>query len=412
MSLNRYFKPAFRAYAAVVHFLLWPLFAILKRFTSIRIVGVPFGIGELAMDMDLFAKEEALGVRRKLYSIAFIPWHNPVALVASGVNLYLVSLFEGVLSKLIRIRSRIALEIIRPLMLDHSLLFKPDAHQELFRYVDVVKKWGDRPPILRIPSDDVSRGFKVLESMGVPLGSWFVCIHARERSTKPNKTQHNYRDVDIATYTAACKEIVRRGGWVLRMGDSSMKPYKPFDGVIDYIHTEYHSDFMDIFLSSHCRFFLGCNSGLAAVPTLFKIPLATTNGVPVSPITYYNRDIGIMKTAWSDVDQRLVTFPELLAGGYKINQTQNWLSERGWRLIDNTEEEILDLTLEMLAQVESSDEIVDPEDEARQKSFKSLLLPNFHLAYGTDARMGRAFLRKYAHLLPEHRVAAERETDT
>lgn len=380
--------------------ILWPVFYLLRRFTRVRIVDMPFGIGELSMDMELYVKEEILGLRKPIFSIVLIPWHNPGKLWKSGVNLYLVSLFEPFLSWPIRVRSRVMLEIVRPLMLPHPLLISPDANEEKSRFVNVTQHWGNRPPLLRIPDPDMERGWRTLEAMGVPRDGWFVCIHARERATKPTKTYHNFRDVDIDTYTLACEEIARRGGWIIRMGDPAMRPYTPFDRVIDYVHSEHHSDFMDIFLSANCRFFLGCNSGLAAVPRTFHVPLATTNGVPVAPLTYGDQDIGIMKLALKEADQSLVPFADLLAPGYLSMQTQAILANHGWRLVDNTPEEILDLTQEMLDSLDGA-LAPDPDNEARQAALKSLLHHGFHFAFGTRARMGRRFLAKYADLLPE-----------
>lgn len=401
MSTYSKLMPLLRLYQKAVHILLWPLFFVLERFTNIRIIDMPFGIGELSMDMELFMKEEILGHRPRFFSIAFIPMHNPEKLWKSGVNLYLLSLYESYLSLPIRVHNRVLLELVRPLMLPHRLRYSPDTYEVLSRFVKVVHDWGTRPPALSLPGADLERGRRMLEAMGIPRDAWFVCIHARELSTKPAKTYHNFRDVNIDTYTLACEEIIRRGGWVIRMGDPAMRAYRPFDRVIDYIHSEYHSDFMDIFLSSQCRFFLGCNSGLAAVPTTFNVPLATTNGVPIAPLTYRDFDIGIIKTAWSDKDQRLVPFAELLEPGYRSMQTQERLTERGWRLIDNTSEEILDLTREMLDSIEKPDAEPDPGDEARQSAFRSLLHPVFHFAYGTRARMSKAFLAKYSALLPD-----------
>ena len=47
--------------------------------------------------------------------------------------------------------------------------------------------------------------------------------------------------------------------------------------MIDYACSDLRSDWMDIFLCAQCRFFIGCQSGLSAVPSVFGVPVVMTD---------------------------------------------------------------------------------------------------------------------------------------
>ena len=93
----------------------------------------------------------------------------------------------------------------------------------------------------------------------MPPDAWFVALHVRESGFwKSLDTKFpNNRSADIATYLPAIREITRRGGWVIRVGDAEMGALPPMEHVIDYAHSPAKSDWMDVFLYGGCRFFIG-----------------------------------------------------------------------------------------------------------------------------------------------------------
>jgi len=64
-------------------------------------------------------------------------------------------------------------------------------------------------------------------------------------------------EAHIENCISGIEEITRRGGWVIQIGDESMKALSDMDRVIDYPFSAYKSDGVDLFLVAHCRLYIG-----------------------------------------------------------------------------------------------------------------------------------------------------------
>jgi putative glycosyltransferase (TIGR04372 family) len=271
-----------------------------------------------------------------------------------------------------------------------------DRSQEIYR---LNAQWAGRPPLLALTPEDVTWGREMLSSLGLPPDAWFVCVHARESGFSPHdEVMHRYRNADPEALIPAMREIVTRGGWCLRMGDPTTRPLPPIPGVVDYAHHPMRSARLDVVLCAKARFFIGNSSGLALVSSVFGRPSLLVNAVPMSGLGVLASDLTVPKLYWDSRKRRLLRFDEILgtpAGSYRF-ATQ--YQRAGIEVRDNSPDEILDATSEMLDKVEGC-HLPFPEDEQLQQSFMLLLRPNDY-AYGAASRISAAFLRKYRHLLP------------
>ena len=140
----------------------------------------------------------------------------------------------------------------------------------------IQKEWeqNKRFPLLAITQAEKTWLDAFLAKLGLPLNAWFVCLHVREAGFHKqwNSKLPAMRDSEIEDYYPAIQEIVNAGGWVLRMGDPSMKPIPRMRNVIDYAHSAHRVPLADILLAASCRFFLGTNSGFATIPAIYGIP--------------------------------------------------------------------------------------------------------------------------------------------
>lgn len=261
-----------------------------------------------------------------------------------------------------------------------------------------------RQPLVALTEEDTDRGWKCLESLGVPWGAWFVCLHVRSPGWRDNGSWfEGHRNADINTYLPAIESIVEAGGWVIRMGDPGMKPLPPMPGVIDYAHSSAKSDWMDVFLCAKCKFFIGTSSGLSSWPILFGVPAAYTNILPPFGIySFTSRDLFLPKLLWSKEEERYLNFKEFFTPPVGMGASANAFKLLNLEMKSNEPEDIKNLVLEMLARCDKTISY-SKEDEFFQQCFKSIAGSCGNL-YGDDqitvhARIGNDFLRKYTALL-------------
>jgi putative glycosyltransferase (TIGR04372 family) len=258
--------------------------------------------------------------------------------------------------------------------------------------------------ILTLSDEDYKRGWDCLKSLGVPQDAWFVCLHVRESGWNDNGPSENFRNSNINTYSLAIKAVVDAGGWVIRIGDSTMTPLPEMLHVIDYAHSNTKSDWMDVFLCAQCRFFIGTSSGMFGVAMAFGAPLVMTNFLAGQAIYYFSsQDIFIPRICRFREGNRVLSFKQLIAPPVGMFSTQFYYDKFGIEVIENTPEEIRDVAVEMLMRFEGTLKYSD-EDESLQERFKTMIKSCSEL-YGDEnvvnARIGKEFLRKHASLLPD-----------
>ncbi|HET9132593.1 MAG TPA: TIGR04372 family glycosyltransferase [Terriglobia bacterium] len=204
------------------------------------------------------------------------------------------------------------------------------------------------------------------------------------------------RNADVLTYMKAVHSIIDRGGYVVRMGDPTMKELPLLEGLIDYAHSEMKSEEMDVFLCGKARFFIGTNSGLGLVPPIFGVPCALTNWSPIALPQWYPRDRFIPKRIYSKQLKRNLTFEEMFASPAGWQQFNHYFESEELEVIDNTPEEIDELILEVLDETEGKATWSD-EDQRLLEAYNEVVLR--HGSY-VGARIGRVFLLEHQEQFP------------
>lgn len=260
------------------------------------------------------------------------------------------------------------------------------------------------PPILTLSDEDYQRGWQTLKSFGIKQDDWFACLHVRERGFKDNNSPaDDFRNANIDTYTLAIKTITDAGGWVIRMGDPTMKPLPPMPRVIDYAHSGVKSDWMDVFLCAQCRFFIGTSSGLFIFAMTFGSPIVATNFLPTCCAYYLtSKDLFISRICRFKESNRYLNFSELFSPLLGTAALQSIYDFKSIEIEENTEEEIRDLVEEMLERC-NGHLPYNKDDEELQSRFKKVT-SECGKNYGPEnafinARIGRSFLRQYTALL-------------
>jgi len=247
----------------------------------------------------------------------------------------------------------------------------------------------------KIREKDNEKGKNILKKMGVPSDAWYVTLHVRQGK---KGIGHNFRDSDPATYIKSIKEIISRGGYVIRVGDNSMSPLPKIDGLIDYPFTEFKSEFMDVFLGATCKFCLGTSSGYYSIPIFFGKPVLLVNFL--NPLEYYSLNQGNMflpKYLINKKNKSQIPIKSLFQFPINCYGSDEIFHKNDIAIIDNTEDEICSSVNEMFNILDNKKQ--NYEFINNNKKFKKDLDFIFHKEYEYPlvamADLPSAFLRKY-----------------
>jgi putative glycosyltransferase (TIGR04372 family) len=233
-----------------------------------------------------------------------------------------------------------------------------------------------------------------LATWGIGPDDWYVCLHVRELGyhSAAVDSGHGNRNSDLTNYGEAIAFVAACGGRVIKMGAPSSPPCE-MPGLIDYAHSEFKSEAMDIALIRHARYFIGTTSGLANVAVSLGRPAALVNCLT----TEYQ--------PWSHL-VRFCVKPLLTRAGNMLSQrdmTSDWrwalatiqtMASNGLTAQDNSPDEILETVREVDALAGGT----PPSDPLIEVWRRSLAVPH---AYGA-ALPSLHFLRKHATAFVGH----------
>ncbi len=211
---------------------------------------------------------------------------------------------------------------------------------------DIVEKqnWSKRheeyiPPKLKERKQFLAE--RIRTQMGIGLDEWFVCLHVRAIESKP------VRNASIQNYIEGIKTITDSGGWVVRLGEPRLPKLPVMERVIDYAHSPYKSELMDIYLISECRFFIGHSSGPNIVANLLRKPLLLVNMTEWVASTLLKKgDLGIMKHVFSYSRNRYLGIKEVLEEPTFVQF--DGIPAEDYEIVENSSEEIKDAVEEFL----------------------------------------------------------------
>lgn len=218
-------------------------------------------------------------------------------------------------------------------------------HYDALR-TEAIRTWEEqqRKPLLTLKDDHRIMGREAMKRLGLPQDAWFVALHARNSLTTPF---FDSRNANLDDYEKATRMIAQWGGHTVRMGDPMANP-PDWPNLINYPESAEKSDWMDVYLSASCRFFLGTQSGLCEVPGCFGVPCAITNVVTLGIASPYPANRFLPQNLVSDVTGRSVSIADRLRAPYISMQDPDAMRERSVHLVPNSPEEIADLALEVL----------------------------------------------------------------
>ena len=206
------------------------------------------------------------------------------------------------------------------------------------------------------------KGKEILKKFGLAKDAKFVCLHVRDAGYLNRHIKHeymgeryqyhNHRDADIDKYVLAAEELARREYYVFRMGINVLKPLKSSNPkVIDYANSDMRSDFMDIYLSAKCNFFISPGSGIDGISLIFRRPIAYISHVPFGNFMRKHNNnkktLVLTKHHINKKNQQELTISEIFSANVAFAYTSDEYKLNDVELEENSPEEIRDLVIEM-----------------------------------------------------------------
>ena len=266
----------------------------------------------------------------------------------------------------------------------------------------ILNSWKERDPLYSLDSDDR----EVLETFfknNFPENKYrfHICLFARESGYSLELEGHDYdqsyRNIDIDSYDLAIAEIQKRGGICVRLGDKSMKKIENNSFLIDYANSEYKCPQLDIALIASSKFVLASLSGIVDLANLFGVPAAVNN---ISPFSHCPIGIGsnICIPKLYKKDQKLIKINEIFDSKISNYRYLEDFKKDGITLINNTQDEIKDLTIEMFNKLDEERNLNDNEENIYSNKFKSMINEQ-HFSYLCEASVSETFLSNHKNLL-------------
>jgi putative glycosyltransferase (TIGR04372 family) len=202
---------------------------------------------------------------------------------------------------------------------------------------------------------NISYGNSFLRNIGINNDDKFICLIVRDASylkkyhPYKNWDYHNFRDSNIDNFNLVSDYLTNQGYYVFRMGAEVSKPMLTNNKkIIDYASTGMRNEFLDLFLAANCDFCITTGTGFEALPELFNKPLITVSFAPIARVRSVNKKhIGIFKHLINNNNKSL-TLTEIFELNLADALDDKQYIEKKIRLIENSPEEIKEVTIEML----------------------------------------------------------------
>lgn len=238
-------------------------------------------------------------------------------------------------------------------------------------------------PHLSFTQGELEQGKNLLVKFGLQLDDKFVCLLVRDHAYMDKEfpgndySYHIIRNVNVQTYKKAALYLAEKGYYVFRMGKYVEQAFEAsHPRIIDYAMHPLRSDFMDVYLSAHCYFFISTGSGLDSIACMFRRPKLITNvTLPENLSVWYPLYFFICKKIWDKNNKSYLTLKKMIeVGMIDPGISSEVLNRYNLELVENTEDEILDAVCDMEAKLNGTLKESD-EDRSAQKKFVEIFSP-------------------------------------
>jgi len=344
-------------------------------------------IGPFTMNPEVYLSERDAGLHKKGDQVFLMEGVNSIVQAGKFKTIDLFYFSPQTCNKYIKKlwkRSLITNQVFMPLDRLNKLMpgnkFKHIVPIRRYSFLDVNGILNSTKPHLIISDEEKKQGESYLRSKDI-TNEEFICIHARDSAylkthheSKDNNWQyHSFRDTDINDMVDGLMPLVKKKKYsIFRMGAVVDKEINISNSrVIDYAANGDRTDFLDIYLSANCRFFVTDSAGICCVPQAFRRPIVAINLSQLNFLhTWDSSYVLLPRKFWLITEKRFLKFSEILNQKIGYFCSTEEFKEHNIELIFNTKNEISEAINEM--EMRLTGEWVESEsDEVLQKKFWS-----------------------------------------
>jgi putative glycosyltransferase (TIGR04372 family) len=196
--------------------------------------------------------------------------------------------------------------------------------------------------------DEIRTGLQIERELGINHDQPIVCLHSRESGYLPHLSYHSYRDASIINFNEAIDFLIESGFSVVRIGDTSMTPLTPRQGLHDIAVIPDKHPLCDIWFCVRSRFMIGTTSGPLNIPMYFNDPpLLVVNVIPAIQTLCKHMSRFMPKLLYSKKLGRNLSMREARIANFDFT-TAKMYEDREIEVIENSSEDILDAVREMV----------------------------------------------------------------
>ena len=277
-------------------------------------------------------------------------------------------------------------------------------------------KWGlleQFQPHVFFTQEEEMLGKILLKQLGLQANSPHICLAVRDSLylerlfPEDNWRYHDHRNADVMTYKKVALFLAEKGYYVIRMGKWVADHFDvnhPL--IIDYANHALRSDFLDVYLSSKCQFFMSTSTGVDALSQLFRRPLLFTNvSIPNELQTHAAHSLFIHKKIKNKLTGKLLTYAEI----HKIfllgeRVMPDFFVKNNLELIDNTEDEIVEVVCEMIKNLSNVHTESIADHERKKQILKEYCYHIVENPSDVKVKVGNDFSIQYGFLSGVHRT--------
>ena len=258
--------------------------------------------------------------------------------------------------------------------------------------------------IFKLSKEHSFDGYKMLKKIGLKKNSWFVTLHVREpgfRGETERNTKEKFRNANPLNYIEAAKTIIKKGGYVFRVGHKSSVKMPNIGGLIDYANSNYKSPDMDVFLAAKSKFCIGNSSGFMRIARYFSVPILLADGPKHCEfLSLKERDIYLPRLFKNEKSNKPMSFKKMFEFPYNMMVNDNAYSKHKISTIENTSDEINSATQEMIELTLSNRKKILTK---KQKRVSKIIEKSIKQISQTDqkvfSRISSYFLNKHSNLI-------------